>query len=217
MTSRPGFPRAASARSQWSGPPSAPCSAEILGAVPGALWAGPRSLPHPSSHLPSSLGTLTQQGLGGTLPQILGQLGEVGGERGCWVSAGMKVGSARVHGGAVFQTRAARSPTLGAVPGDGDSPGSAFRVRATQLQTWKEVRPCWRVGVGSRGCDSGGQGSPFWAEGHCSSHHCWLWHRLGGFWGKTSQFGWDSGGRGGRLWSLARLVLGTWLEHAGCS
>lgn len=30
-------------------------------------------------------------------------------------------------------------------------------------------------------------------------------------------FGWDSGGRGGRLWSLARLVLGTWLEHAGCS
>lgn len=46
-------------------------SAGILGAGLGALRVGPSPLPCPSSHLHFPLGTLIQQGPGGTLLQVL--------------------------------------------------------------------------------------------------------------------------------------------------
>lgn len=83
----------------------------------------------------------------------------------------MEAGSARVHGGALFELL--RGPNFGAVPRDRATPGSGFGVQATLARrTWEEV--------GSRGRDSGGWITPF----------CWLpWQGLGSPWGKPSQFG----------------------------
>lgn len=75
-----------------------------------------------------------------------GRGGECGGER-LGGRGSVEAGSARVHGGALFELL--RGPTLGAVPRDRATPGSGFGVQATLARrTWEEV--------GSRGRDSGG-------------------------------------------------------------
>lgn len=57
-----------------------------------------------------------------------------------------------------------------------------------------------RVRVGPHGRGSGA-GLPLWGGGHCS---CWRAQGESPLGAGPSQFGWDSGGRGGRLWSPAR-------------
>ena len=74
---------------------------------------------------------------------------------------------------------------------------------------WGQGHLRWEPGTGTpwtwlRGLSWGGQ--------QYSCQHCWLGHARP--WGENSlgagsaRFGWDSGRRGGRLWSLAGWVLG---------
>lgn len=100
----PGFPRAASSRSLVRASLSCTVCPKSWGWGQVRYEEGrSRPLTRLSSHLSSLLGTLTQQRLGWTLPQVLQTTGQDWRGGGCWVSAGMEVGSARVHDGAVFQ------------------------------------------------------------------------------------------------------------------